>query len=768
MAVDNRNHALIGGVIIGIGYLLQGRKGFKAEKNHKLNKIGRPACDEDRDVQTIALEWEDYGDAMQIKEFLDEGRTELAVSRFRNLDTASREKILNHIDPKLWGAFGYNVEERNRQEYAKRAESFSQWSQDEMNEPSHKGRKMQFDNWLDDEIKSHGDIPLSEWGYEEEHDEPEHQHSETFRVDNSHADKSMRIWEMVQQNLNNPMAVEGFYATFFGEDKAYYDGMELEVIEAVKDLSKNPEWTDEMIKEYGLNNCSWCGKRGKKTKYLPSSTFGGGSDYWCEECYEDAEGEKWDAETFASDMEVGNTIYRQLGGNRFRMMTGAKDMVWDGDSNSLQMKIGRNSLGANYLIITLNNRDLYDMRFESRRWNRKTYDLNIKVKGEYNDLYADQLQEVFTEATGLYTRMAESFEASINEGRKCEVCGSQVHDCADYSCDDNLCEACCIKYNAESFAAEERKEKQCDRCNPEKYRIGHQPRLTDEDKKDRIEVQYFCPVGMHNWTEWELKKWDYNADELKSIPLYYKGKKMRAEQFGAEEWWEEYRDDLEAVDLGTLDWIEQRGFNRSQKHNIPKAKALQVLINNVELDDTQLSPQLAKIARMQVNHKNAETFNAEAEGGLLYSKNEMPAGKRHYVWSLESDEAGRYQVRIVGDDMTPAIPMKYFERAWEGTATNKRNPSMSFDEPKKGEYHPHMLDFRYPKYMRKSNDPLKKGLKHQISIDANEWDWERFSRENPKLLRKLQGKDGQFFYIFDNFDPSNYRYQNRRNRYRGA
>jgi hypothetical protein len=167
-------------------------------------------------------------------------------------------------------------------------------------------------------------------------------------------------------------------------------------------------------------------------------------------------------------------------------------------------------------------------------------------------------------------------------------------------------------------------------------------------------------------------------------------------------------------------------------------------------------------------YMEAETFSAEAEGGMLYSKNEMPAGKRHYVWSLDSDEAGRYQVRIVGSDMTPAIPMKYFERAWEGTATNKRNPSMSFDEPKKGEYHPHILDFRYPKYMRKSNDPLKQGLKHQISIDANEWDWERFSRENPKLLRKLYNKDGQFFYIFDNFDPSNYRYQNRRNRYRGA
>ena len=60
------------------------------------------------------------------------------------------------------------------------AMSFKQWSDDEMHEPKHGGSHMQFDDWLDDEIKSHGDIPLSKWGYEEEHDEKEHQHSETF------------------------------------------------------------------------------------------------------------------------------------------------------------------------------------------------------------------------------------------------------------------------------------------------------------------------------------------------------------------------------------------------------------------------------------------------------------------------------------------------------------------------------------------------------------------------------------------------------------
>ena len=65
------------------------------------------------------------------------------------------------------------------------AMSFKQWSDDEMHEPKHGGSQMQFDDWLEEEIDSHGDIPLSEWGYEEEHDEKEHQHSESFNAEHS-------------------------------------------------------------------------------------------------------------------------------------------------------------------------------------------------------------------------------------------------------------------------------------------------------------------------------------------------------------------------------------------------------------------------------------------------------------------------------------------------------------------------------------------------------------------------------------------------------
>ena len=55
--------------------------------------------------------------------------------------------------------------------------SFDRWSKDEMNEELHGGRDMNFEDWLEDEVHTHGNIPLKEWGDEEE-SESEHQHAE--------------------------------------------------------------------------------------------------------------------------------------------------------------------------------------------------------------------------------------------------------------------------------------------------------------------------------------------------------------------------------------------------------------------------------------------------------------------------------------------------------------------------------------------------------------------------------------------------------------
>lgn len=93
----------------------------------------------------------------------------------------------------------------------------------------------------------------------------------------------------------------------------------------------------------------------------------------------------------------GRTLLQQLGGNRFIAMTGANTFI-RGD-NYVSFRIPRAKDGINYVKITLNSKDLYDMEFGMIRtpkyFKRETV----------NDVYSEQLQEVFTEKTGLYTRL---------------------------------------------------------------------------------------------------------------------------------------------------------------------------------------------------------------------------------------------------------------------------------------------------------------------------------------------------------------------------
>ncbi len=99
-----------------------------------------------------------------------------------------------------------------------------------------------------------------------------------------------------------------------------------------------------------------------------------------------------------SNLTVAKTILEHLGGNKFCMMTGAKNLA--GDENSLSMRIGRNSSNSNYLKITLNSMDLYDMKF--CKLTRKFEEKSIT---EYSDVYNDMLTDVFTEHTGMYTKL---------------------------------------------------------------------------------------------------------------------------------------------------------------------------------------------------------------------------------------------------------------------------------------------------------------------------------------------------------------------------
>ena len=85
-----------------------------------------------------------------------------------------------------------------------------------------------------------------------------------------------------------------------------------------------------------------------------------------------------------SNLKVPETILEQLGGNKFRMMTGAKN--FGGTEDSLSMRIGRNSSNSNYLKITLNQMDTYDMKFC-----KLTRKFEEKSVTEYNNIYNDML-----------------------------------------------------------------------------------------------------------------------------------------------------------------------------------------------------------------------------------------------------------------------------------------------------------------------------------------------------------------------------------------
>lgn len=96
--------------------------------------------------------------------------------------------------------------------------------------------------------------------------------------------------------------------------------------------------------------------------------------------------------------EIAQTILRQLGGNKFLAMTGAKDLV--AGSNSLQFrlpKLGKNKM--NIVRITLMTDDTYMMEF----W--KLRGLNLTAGDCIKEIFAERLQERFEDFTGFYTHL---------------------------------------------------------------------------------------------------------------------------------------------------------------------------------------------------------------------------------------------------------------------------------------------------------------------------------------------------------------------------
>lgn len=95
---------------------------------------------------------------------------------------------------------------------------------------------------------------------------------------------------------------------------------------------------------------------------------------------------------------IAQTILSQLGGKRFIVMTGSKNFVDHGDA--LFFWLAKNSSRANRCKITLDANDTYTVEF--MRYSKL---LDFTPVKKLEGVYCDQLQEVFTSVTGLYTRL---------------------------------------------------------------------------------------------------------------------------------------------------------------------------------------------------------------------------------------------------------------------------------------------------------------------------------------------------------------------------
>ena len=113
------------------------------------------------------------------------------------------------------------------------------------------------------------------------------------------------------------------------------------------------------------------------------------------------------------DKEVAEIILEQMGGNHFVVMCGIKDMVYGHNENGdswLRMKLPRNGSKANLLRITLNGKDLYDMEFLKVSYPKMKKDFTFSDYKEtevavFEDVYCDQLAEIFEQTTKMYTKL---------------------------------------------------------------------------------------------------------------------------------------------------------------------------------------------------------------------------------------------------------------------------------------------------------------------------------------------------------------------------
>lgn len=89
------------------------------------------------------------------------------------------------------------------------------------------------------------------------------------------------------------------------------------------------------------------------------------------------------------------------------VMTGSKKpmAVSEITNQGLQVNLSRNKTKANRMRVLLNAAtDTYVVKFYRQAVSNKKVTVTFTMVAEYEGVYFDQLEQIFTETTGLYTR----------------------------------------------------------------------------------------------------------------------------------------------------------------------------------------------------------------------------------------------------------------------------------------------------------------------------------------------------------------------------
>ncbi len=98
-----------------------------------------------------------------------------------------------------------------------------------------------------------------------------------------------------------------------------------------------------------------------------------------------------------TDMTVPTIILQQLGGNRFKAMTGASSFEGDGSMLSFRLPSNITKHRAKGMRIVLQQNDLYRLELLGMK------DFEVVRHDVREDVFVEDLRETFTDMTGLAT-----------------------------------------------------------------------------------------------------------------------------------------------------------------------------------------------------------------------------------------------------------------------------------------------------------------------------------------------------------------------------